>query len=77
MGPALRPGNGTTVTLKTQLNQRQLARGRDLHPGQAQVVYLIPRGGLDRGDDRFPAKRDAAAAERFLAKGSKANVVAS
>ena len=37
MGPVLRPGNATTLALKTQLNQRQLARGRDLHPGQEQV----------------------------------------
>ena len=37
MGPVLRPGNATTLALKTQLNQRQLACGRDLHPGQEQV----------------------------------------
>jgi hypothetical protein len=27
MGTALRPGNGTTFALETQLNERQLARG--------------------------------------------------
>src|SRR6202043_1726488 len=47
VGPALCPGTGTTFTLETQLNQRQLARGRDLYPGQGQVGVFIPRGGFD------------------------------
>jgi hypothetical protein len=55
MGPALRPGNETTFAFETQLNQRQLAHGRDPHPGQEQVGVSIPRGGLDRGDDRLPS----------------------
>src|SRR6202030_4043640 len=50
VGPALCPGPGTTFTLETQLNQRQLARGRDLYPGQGQVGVFIPRGGFDWGD---------------------------
>ena len=53
MGPALRPGNETTFAFETELNQRQLARGRGLHPGQEQVGVSIPRGGLDWGDDRL------------------------
>src|ERR1700675_4135972 len=40
---------------ETQLNQRQLARGRDLHPGQGQVGVFIPRGGFDWGDHRLPS----------------------
>ena len=49
------PGTGTTFTLETQLNQRQLARGRDLYPGQGQVGVFIPRGGFDWGDHRLPS----------------------
>src|SRR5438105_10843657 len=50
VGATLRPGNGTTFALETQPNQRQLARGRDLHPGQGQVGVFVPRGGFHRGD---------------------------
>src|SRR5271166_6183393 len=55
VGPALCPGTGTTFALETQLNQRQLARGRDLHPGQRQVGVFIPRGGFHWGDHRLPS----------------------
>src|ERR1700681_2019314 len=55
VGPALCPGTGTTFTLETQLNQRQLARGRDLYPGQGQVGVFMPRGGFDRGGHRLPS----------------------
>jgi IS6 family transposase len=55
VGPARCPGTGTTFTLETQLNQRQLARGRDLYPGQGQVGVFIPRGGFDWGDHRLPS----------------------
>jgi transposase-like protein len=67
---ALRSGNGAKFALETQLNQRQLARGRDLHQGQGQV------GRLHRAVDStgatidflLSAKRDTFAAKRFLAK---------
>ena len=70
MGSALRPGSQSAPTLKAQTDQRQLAGGRNLHPGQRQVGVFIPRGGFHWGDHRLPSfgQRDAAAAERFLAK---------
>ena len=33
MGTALRPRDGTTFALEAQTDRRQLAGGRDLHPG--------------------------------------------
>ena len=70
MGTASRPGDGTTFASSSQTDQRQLAGRRDLHPGQGQVGVFIPRCGLHRAtiDFLLSAKRDAAAAERFLAK---------
>jgi hypothetical protein len=37
LGPAVCSRNGTTFALKAQTHQRQLASGRNLHPGQGQV----------------------------------------
>jgi len=70
MGPALRPGNGTTFALEAQTDQRQLAGGRNLHPGQGKWVYLY-RAVDSTGatiDFLLSAKRDTVAAKRFLAK---------
>jgi transposase, IS6 family len=70
VGSALRPGNGTAPALETQLNQRQLARGRDLRPVKGKWVYLyraVDSSGATI-DFLLSAKRDAAAAERFLTK---------
>ena len=70
MGAALRPGNGTKASQTAQGDQRLLAGGRDLCPGERQVDVFIP-GCRFRGatiDFLLSAKRDAAAAERFLAK---------
>src|SRR5271165_1169161 len=39
----------------TQHDQRQLARGRNLHPGQGQVVLPVPGRGLQRCDNRLPS----------------------
>ena len=41
MGPAVRARNGTPFALQTQTEQRQLASGRNLHPGQGQVGLFI------------------------------------
>src|SRR5580704_4147187 len=40
LGPAVCPRNGTTIALSAQTDQRQLAGGRDLHPGKGKWVYL-------------------------------------
>ena len=48
MSPALRPGTGTTFARQTEIDQRQLARGRDVYPGQRRVALPLPGGGLQR-----------------------------
>jgi len=64
------PRNGTTFALEAQTDQRQLASGRNLHPGQGKWVYLYRAVDYTGAtiDFLLSAKRDAAAAERFLAK---------
>ena len=54
-GPALRPGNGTTFALEAQTEHRQLARGRDVHPGERRVALPLTGGGFFRRDDRLLA----------------------
>ena len=39
----------------TKTDQRQLASGRNLHPGQGQVGLFIPGCRLQRCDDRLPS----------------------
>src|SRR5271165_4724673 len=69
MGTALRPGNGTTFAPATQTDQRQLAGGRDLHPGQGQVALPVSVDSTGATlDFLLSAKQDAVAAKRFLAK---------
>jgi hypothetical protein len=41
LGPAVCARNGATFALQAQTEQRQLARGRNLHPGQGQVGLFI------------------------------------
>jgi len=44
VGPTLRPGNSAPIATAAPTDQRQLARGRDLHPGQGQVgLFYIAR----------------------------------
>ena len=44
VGAAFRPGNGTTFALEAQTDQRQLAGGRNLHPGQGQLARPVSCG---------------------------------
>src|ERR1700692_1895578 len=70
MGAALRPRNSAPIATAAPTDQRQLAGGRDLHPVKGKWVYLY-RAVDSTGatiDFLLSAKRDAAAAERFLAK---------
>src|SRR5271165_630284 len=53
VGAALRSGNGTTFALQAQTDRRQLAGGRDLHPGQGHVALPVSRGGVFRRDPRL------------------------
>ena len=53
MGPALRPGSGTAPALEAQTDERQLAGGRDLHPGQGQLALPVSCGGFFRRDPRL------------------------
>ena len=69
MGAALRPGNGTTLALEAQSNQRQLVDETYIWV-KGKWVYLY-RAVDSTGatiDFLLSARRDAAAAERFLAK---------
>jgi len=70
VGSSGMPRNGTTFALEAQTDQRQLASGRNLHPGQGKWVYLYRAVDYTGAtiDFLLSAKRDAAAAERFLAK---------
>jgi transposase, IS6 family len=73
VGPTLRAGNSAQIATATPTDQRQLAGGRDLHPVKGKWVYLYRAVDSTRCDDRLidfllSAKRNAAAAERFLAK---------
>src|ERR1700692_874390 len=70
MGAALRPRNSAPIATAAPTDQRQLAGGRDLHPVKGKWVYLY-RAVDSTGatiDFLLSAKRDAAAAERFLVK---------
>jgi hypothetical protein len=40
--------DGTTFALAAQTDQRPLAGGRDLHPGERQVALPLPGGGVHR-----------------------------
>jgi len=62
LGPALRPGNGTTFALEAQTDQRQLAGGRE------RYLYRAVDSSGATLDFLLSAKQDAAAAKRFLAK---------
>ena len=70
MGPTLRAGNSAPIATAAPTDQRQLAGGRDLHPGQRQMGVFIPAVDSSGAtiDFLLSAKRDAAAAERFLGK---------
>ena len=70
MGTALRPRDGTTFALEAQTDQRQLAGDETYIRVKGKWVYLY-RAVDSTGatiDFLLSAKRDAAAAERFLAK---------
>src|ERR1700675_1371989 len=71
VGPALWPGNGTTFASATQANQRTVGGWMKPTSGlRGKWVYLY-RAVDSTGatiDFLLSAKRDAAAAERFLAK---------
>ena len=45
----------TTFALAAPTDQRQLAGGRNLRPGQRQVGVLVPGRRLQRCDDRLPS----------------------
>ena len=55
VGPTLRAGNSAPIATAAPTDQRQLAGGRDLHPGQGQVGVFIPGCRLQRCDDRLPS----------------------
>src|SRR5271166_2580077 len=55
MGAALRPRNSAPIATAAPTDQRQLASGRNLHPGQGQVGLFIPGCRLQRCDDRLPS----------------------
>ena len=44
----------TPIATAAPTDQRQLAGGRDLHPGQGQMGVFIPSCRLHRCDDRLP-----------------------
>src|SRR5271166_2544728 len=52
-GPTLRAGNSAPIATAPPIDQRQLAGGRDLHPGQGQMGVFIPGCRLQRCDDRL------------------------
>src|SRR6478752_10616562 len=49
------PEISVSIATAAPTDQRQLAGGRDLHPGQGQVGVFIPGCRLHRGDDRLPS----------------------
>jgi hypothetical protein len=55
MGPAVCPGTGAALAPAPQADERLVAGGRDVRPGQRQIGVLVPGGGLDRCDDRLPS----------------------
>ena len=61
----LRAGNSAPIATAAPTDQRQLAGGRDLHPGRASGCCRLQRSTIDF---LLSAKRDTAAAESFLAK---------
>src|SRR5580704_16939897 len=70
LGPAVGPGVGSAAAQTAQDHKRVLAGGRDVRAGERQWVYLyraVDSSGATI-DFLLSAKRDAAAAERFLTK---------
>src|SRR5208283_3616374 len=53
MGPAVRARIATVLAPPPEAHQRQLAHGRDLHPGQGQVALPVSCGGFFRRDPRL------------------------
>jgi hypothetical protein len=51
------PENGTMFALQAQTDRRQLAGGRDLHPGQGHVALPVSCGGVFRRDLDFTISR--------------------
>ena len=69
MGPAVCSGNGAALAPAPQADERLVAGGRDVRAGERKMgvlVWAVDSSGATI--DFLLAKRDAAAAERFLAK---------